>query len=139
MKLRHFIPVLLLAIGASAAQFTVSKSMIGSSGSFSTAGFTVSAFTYAMSNNIVAGFTGVVSTNQAQLLNGGITSTNVSAFIFVNSDPTNSVTLSLTTGATNVFAVIGPTHGCEIEGCAAVVYAVSNTNSCLCSWAWADR
>jgi hypothetical protein len=137
-----------------AAQFTVSKSMVGSNGSFSTAGFSIPAYVFTMTNSIVAGFSANVGTNITQLSNGGITNTYCGGFIFANTSTTQTVNVYLDNLGSFTIASVGPTHSICIDGAKSTLYASALTNtfyttctnstpsctnySALCSWAYTD-
>lgn len=146
----HLLALLLLCPALLyAAQFTVSKSLLGSSGSFNTAGITLPAFTYPMSGTIVAGFSAPIPSNVTALANGGITGKFCGSFLFVNTDTNVIVNLYGNSTGTQTQAVIQPSHSVCIDGAPSNLWAsasgfvstnaVISNNTALCSWIWADQ
>lgn len=138
MKIRHLCLLLLLPSLLYAASFTVSKSMVGSSGSFNTAGFTESPYTWTMTNSIVAGFSANVTTTKVQLANGGLTNLFCGGFILRNNDTNWVVNLFLNSSGTQTQAVIQPGHSVCIDGAPASLWVNTQTNTALISWAFTD-
>lgn len=146
---RILLVLLLFPVALYAASFTVEKSMVASSGSFTTAGFTDPSYTYGMSNNIVAGFSANITTGKTVLSTGGITNIFTGSFIFKNCSADLVVNLYLNASATVTQAVLQPGHSVCIDGAVtgqwaavsafASTNAVPTNNTALCSWAWADQ
>lgn len=141
MKLRFLICFLLIPLAIQAASFTVSKSLTGSSGSFTSAGFTDPPFNYSMTNNIVAGFSANIGTTTVQLANGGLTNQFCGSFICKNTALTQTVytlNLFLDSGGTKTVAVIQASHSVCIDGAPSSLWINSSTNFTLASWAFCD-
>lgn len=149
-RYRFLFLYLFIQIGLThAANYTTSKSLIGSSGSFNTAGFTLTPYTFNMTGSVVAGFSMNVPTNITSLFNGGITNPFCGSFILVNADTNAIVNLYLDSGATKTQAVVQPTHSVAIDGAPSRLWvalsgfantnAVPSNNVALISWAYADQ